>query len=93
MCPDCHSLAHEWHQVSGFGVVYSYALLHYPQHPAFDYPVPAVLIELDEGVRILSNMVDVDPHAISIEMPVEVAFVPAGDGFSVPVFRPRSQGV
>lgn len=93
MCPDCHSLERGWHEASGLGVIYSHALLHYPQHPAFDYPVPAVLVALDEGVRILSNVIDVERHAITIGLPVQVDFVPVADGFSVPVFRPRPQGV
>lgn len=88
MCPACHSLELEWIDAAGTGTVYSYTLLHHPQHPAFDYPVPAVLVELDEGVRILSNMVGVDPHAIAIGMRVEAAFEAAGDDLAVPVFRP-----
>jgi uncharacterized OB-fold protein len=78
--------------LAGTGVVYSYALLHHPQNPRFDYPVPAVLVDLDEGIRILSNMVGIDPHEITIGMEVEVAFEPADDGMQVPVFRPRGGG-
>jgi uncharacterized OB-fold protein len=89
MCPNCHSLEQRWHEVSGAGVVYSYALLHHPQNPSFEYPVPAVLIELEEEVRIVSNLFDVDPHEIYIGMPVQVAFEPTADGFAVPVFHPR----
>ncbi len=91
MCPNCHSIDQSWQGVSGTGEVYSYALLHHPQHPAFEYPVPAVLVELDEGVRIVSNLIGVDPHDIHIGMPVEVAFEPTADGFAVPVFRPRPE--
>jgi hypothetical protein len=79
----------EWHEVAGTGVVYSYALLHHPQHPAFDYPVAAVLVDLDEGVRLVSNIIDIDPDKITIGLPVEVSFVPAGEDAAVPVFRPR----
>ena len=90
MCPRCHSVDLGWHEVTGTGVIYSYALLHHPQHPAFSYPVPAVLVELDEGARIVSNMVDVDPQDIHIGMEVEVAFEPTADDAVVPVFRPRT---
>ena len=62
MCPACHSLEFEIIDLAGDGVVYSYAILHHPQNPAFDYPVLAALIDLDEGVRVLSNLVDVDPE-------------------------------
>lgn len=88
MCPDCRSLSLEWQESSGRGVVYTYALLHHPQHPAFTYPVSAVLVDLEEGPRILSNLVDVDPSDIRIGMAVEVAFEAAADGYAVPVFRP-----
>ncbi|HEY1988781.1 MAG TPA: Zn-ribbon domain-containing OB-fold protein, partial [Acidimicrobiales bacterium] len=59
MCPSCHGLELEVVDLAGTGVVYSYSILHHPQHPSFDYPVVAALIDLDEGVRILSNLVDV----------------------------------
>ena len=80
----------QWTDVAGTGVVYSYALLHHPQHPAFSYPVAAVLVDLDEGVRVLSNLVDIDPEEIRIDLPVEVTFESTADNLAVPVFRPRS---
>src|SRR6266849_363576 len=61
MCPECHALDQEVVDLSGRGVVYSYALLHHPQNPMFEYPVVAALVDLDEGVRMVSNIVDVDP--------------------------------
>jgi uncharacterized OB-fold protein len=90
MCPSCRSLGHEWVPVAGSGTVYSFGLLHHPQHPAFDYPVIAVLVELDERVRIVSNLVDVDPGEVAIGMPVEVTFAATARDQAVPVFRPRS---
>ena len=92
MCPACHSVELRWADVAATGVVYSYALLHHPRHPAFSYPVPAVLVELDEGVRIVSNLVGIDPHEIRIGLPVEVAFEPTAEDLAVPVFRPRGPG-
>lgn len=90
MCPTCRSLDHEWVTAAGTGTVYSYALLHHPQHPAFTYPVVAVLVELDEGVRIVSNLVDVDPADVAIGLPVEVTLAPTAQDNAVPLFRPRS---
>ena len=89
MCPSCHGLELEIVELTGTGVVYSYSILHHPQHPSFDYPVVAALIDLDEGVRILSNLVDVPPEDVRIGMPVEVRFVPTRDEMAVPVFSPR----
>jgi hypothetical protein len=88
MCPSCQGLEMEIVDLAGTGVVYSYSILHHPQHPSFDYPVVAALIDLDEGVRILSNLVDVPPEDVRIGMPVEVRFVPTRDEMAVPVFAP-----
>ena len=88
MCPHCQSLRSEPAQLSGRGTLYSYAVLHYPQNPAFSYPVLAALVDLDEGIRVVSNLVEVEPARIEIGMPLEVTFAPAGGDSSVPVFRP-----
>jgi uncharacterized OB-fold protein len=90
MCPACHSLEFEIVDLSGDGVVYSYTILHHPQNPAFEYPVLAALVDLDEGVRVLSNLVDVDPRDISIGMPVTVDFRSTRHEGAVPVFKPRA---
>ena len=87
MCPHCGSLDIDVVELSGRGTVYSYAALHHPQHPAFDYPVLAVLVDLDEGIRLVSNLVDVDAADVSIGMRVEVAFVDVADGAALPVFH------
>jgi uncharacterized OB-fold protein len=74
-------------ETAGTGTVYSYSLLHYPQNAAFDYPIVAVLVDLDEGPRILSAMPWLDPGAARIGMRVRVAFTPTRDGGQVPVFE------
>ncbi|MCU1450632.1 MAG: hypothetical protein JWP02_2802 [Acidimicrobiales bacterium] len=89
MCPECHSLDIELVDLAGTGVLYSYALLHHPQHPAFSYPVVAALVELDEGVRMVSNVVGVDPGEIRIGMELQVRFEPTAEDMAVPVFEPR----
>jgi uncharacterized protein len=88
MCPHCRSLESEASELSGQGTLYSYAVLHHPQNPAFDYPVLAALVDLDEGIRLVSNLVDVEPAGIRIGMRLEVTFVPTAGDRSVPVFRP-----
>lgn len=92
MCPHCRSLTVEAVTLSGLGTLYSYAILHHPQHPAFEYPLPVALVDLDEGVRVVSNLVDVDPTAIQIGMRVQVAFEPTADDRAVPVFRRAEEG-
>lgn len=93
MCPDCHSLEVEVTDLSGRGSLHSFAILHHPQHPAFDYPVLVALVDLDEGVRIVSNLVGVDPADIEIGMPVQVEFEARGTDHAVPVFRPSTAAV
>jgi len=91
MCPDCHSTSQEWVEAAGTGTVYSYAVLHHPQHPRFSYPLIAALVDLDEGVRLVTNLVEIEPADVAIGMPVEVTFLPTeGDG-AVAVFRPRAR--
>jgi hypothetical protein len=91
MCPVCHSLEFEIIDLAGDGVVYSYAILHHPQNPAFEYPVLAALIDLDEGVRVLSNLVEVEPSEITVGMPVTVDFLPTRHDGAVPVFKPKAK--
>jgi uncharacterized OB-fold protein len=87
MCPSCHSTEQGFADVAGTGVVYSYSLLHHPQHPAFSYPVVAALVDLDEGPRVLSNLVGVEPSEVRIGMRVLATFVPTADRGAVAVFE------
>ena len=88
MCPRCQSL--EWDAVesSGRGTVYSFVVSHHPQVPAFDYPLAIGLIELEEGTRLVSDVVDVDPADVHVGMPVEVLFEAVDDELTLPLFRP-----
>jgi uncharacterized OB-fold protein len=87
MCPECHSIDLEIVDLVGTGTVYSYAILHHPQHPAFSYPVVAALVDLDEGIRVVSNLVGVEPRDVRIGMPVKVTFEETADDMAVPVFE------
>jgi hypothetical protein len=88
MCPHCRSLEFEVAQLSGRGSLYSYAILHHPRHPAFDYPLIAALVDLEEGIRLVSNLSGVESAAIEIGMELEVSFEATENGGAVPVFRP-----
>ncbi|WP_331510725.1 Zn-ribbon domain-containing OB-fold protein [Mycobacterium sp.] len=91
MCPHCRSLDHEWVELSGRGTLYSYALLHYPQHPAFTYPLAAAVVELEEGLRFVTNVVNIDPNDLAIGMALAVTFVEIDDEMALPVFEPRRE--
>ena len=90
-CPACQSLDIEIARLSGDGEVYSYALLWHPRSPRFGYPVIAVLVDLAEGVRVVSNLVGIAPDEVRIGLPVTVEFEPCEGDLAVPVFRPRGE--
>jgi uncharacterized OB-fold protein len=82
-----------WTPVSGRGVVHAFAIPHRHPNPAFGGETPFVvaLVELDEGVRILSNLIDVDPtpEAVRVGMPVEIVYDDVSEEITLPRFRPR----
>jgi len=91
-CPKCHSC--EWSPVTaaGRGVIHSYVVVHQPQLPGFSYPLPVALVELEEGVRVVGNLVDLSPEAVRIGMTVEAIFREVEPGFVLYAFRERRDG-
>lgn len=87
MCPKCQSIEQEWVPSTGKGKVYSWVTYQESPHPAFKAPYTAVLVELAEGVRIVSNMVDVKPDELQIDMPVEVTFDEVTEDLTLPKFK------
>lgn len=90
LCPECLSTEWEWAKVSGKGKVFSFVVYHRLYHPGFKDEVPytVALIELEEGPRMLSNVVG-DVKAVKCDMPVEVFFEDATEEVSLPKFRAR----
>ena len=87
MCPKCRSSEREWAPASGRGTVHSWVTYRDSPHPGFQAPYSVVLVELEEGVRMVSNLVDVKPEAVTIGMPVEVVFDRVTDEVLLPKFR------
>lgn len=89
MCGDCGSMERAWKRVSGRGAVYSFVVTHQAVHPSYEgfTPYATVLVELDEGPRMTSNLTDVTPEEIVIGMPVRVVFEPISDEITLPLFR------
>lgn len=90
-CANCRSQSYEWIDASGKGKVFSWIIVNHPVPGDIwgdAVPYAVGLIELDEGVRMLSNIVDCEPDKIAGDMRVEVTFAPAGGGFKLPKFRP-----
>ncbi|WP_338698259.1 bifunctional MaoC family dehydratase N-terminal/OB-fold nucleic acid binding domain-containing protein [Streptomyces sp. Q6] len=88
--PGCNACGgQEWDAVeaSGLGTVFSYVVMHHPPFPAFDPPYAVGLVELAEGVRIVSNVVGVPYDKVRIGMPVRLEFLRVDDELELPVFR------
>jgi uncharacterized OB-fold protein len=88
MCPSCHSLEWDTLEASGRGSVYSFVVAHHPAIPPFEYPNVIALVELEEGTRIVSNLIGVEPDRVSVGMPVQVEFVQVDEDQVLPQFRP-----
>ena len=91
ICSKCDSTHARWVAVSGRGRVFSFNIMHQVYHPAFAAEVPyaVVVVELEEGCKITSNLLGVKPHDIKCGMPVEVVFEKLSDEVTVPKFRLR----
>jgi uncharacterized OB-fold protein len=89
ICAECGSWDWEWARSSGRGSVFTWTVVAVPLHPGFreDAPFAATVVELEEGVRLLSQVVDVAPDALEIGMPVEVVFDPVTPEVTLPRFR------
>lgn len=92
MCPECNSLEWSALECSGRGTVHSFVVVHQPQLPGLQYPLPVALIDLEEGVRIVANLRDIAPDKVRIGMPVEVEYVEVEKDFVLPAFRERRAG-
>lgn len=90
MCPNCRSLEHDYVVSAGKGVVYSFVVHHHPPVPGRQMPFTVAVIELDEGTRIVGNVIDIDPAEVTVGLPVEVAFVTNEAGRVLPQWRPQA---
>lgn len=92
LCSRCWSREAEWVPVSGRGEVFSFYWMHQIYHPGFAAEVPyaVVIVALDEGPHVLSNIVGCSREELRIGLPVEVTFEDASDEVTLPKFRPRT---
>jgi uncharacterized OB-fold protein len=92
MCSSCNSLDWDWIVSSGHGIVYSYVVHHAPPMPGMAGPFVVALIELQEGTRLVSNIIEVDPSTVFIGMEVEVVVERVQPDLTLPLFRPAAGG-
>ncbi|MEE2059191.1 Zn-ribbon domain-containing OB-fold protein [Rhodococcus artemisiae] len=91
ICSACGSFALGHLVVSGAGTVYSHVTFHKPLSQGFDEPYNVSVVELEEGVRLVSQVVGVKPSEVSIGMSVEVEFAEVEPGLVLPQFHPVAE--
>lgn len=97
MCAVCQNTTCTWQELSGRGVVHSYVVTHQAVHPAFagHTPLATVEVQLEEGPRLVSNLLDVPPEEVCIGLAVQVVFEEvgreAGESVILPFFQ-RAEG-
>jgi len=92
LCPHCHSRRITWIQASGRGRLYSFEIAYQSLNPAFKIKPPYILamIELEEGPRLMSNLVNIDPDPklVTCDMPVEIVYERLTDDVTISLFQP-----
>lgn len=83
LCPYCFSDKLDWREASGKGKVYSYSVMRRAPEP---YVI--AYVTLDEGISMMTNIVDCDLDKVRIDQPVKVVFKPSDNGQPVPMFAP-----
>ena len=89
-CPKCWSDQVRWEEASGRAVLYTWSVVHQNDLPPFPERVPyvAAVVDLEEGPRMMTNVVEADVDALQAGMQLEVDFKPISDDVTIPVFRP-----
>ena len=88
VCPGCLGSTLEWRESRGHGVVYACTVEHNAQTPALEAPYVVALVDLDEGVRLLSNVVGCPPDQVGVGDRVQLTWEPLSDGRRLPLFEP-----
>jgi len=89
-CPRCWSENVKWEDASGRATLYTWSTVHVNDLPPFHERVPyvAAIVELSEGPRMMTNVVDCDAEELAVGMSLEVRYRDLDDEFSIPVFAP-----
>ena len=90
VCPECLSGEHEWVEASGKGSIYSWIVVHQRYNRAFedDLPYNVAIVELEEGPRLMTNIVGIENDDIRPGLSVEVTWDDVTDEVTLPKFRP-----
>jgi uncharacterized OB-fold protein len=90
-CPHCQFDQVTWETLDGTGSVWSFTVIHHSRQAVWEDVVPYVVavVEVEPGARLTARLVECDPAAVAIGMPVRISFVERPDGLRIPVLRPR----
>jgi len=90
ICQKCLSMESEWVTVTGRGRLYTWVVVYQRYHPGFaqETPYNVAIVELDEGPRLVTNIIGCQNEALRIGMEVEVTFDDVTDEITLPRFRP-----
>lgn len=88
ICDSCGDMTWDFIESTGRGTLHSFTIIRYPQFPGYEFPIVAALVDLEEGQRIISNVVDCDPADVKIGMKLQSFIHEDEDGFKLPLFRP-----
>ncbi len=89
-CMQCGSDSIRWVEATGRGSIYSYTIIHQNKSPEFvhDTPYNVALVQLEEGPRMMSNIVEVDAGELRVDLPVVVVFDRVIEMITLPRFKP-----
>lgn len=86
-CPDCGALDRGHVVASGLGTVHSYVIHRHPPVPGKELPILLAVVDLDEGLRMVGEVVDLPEDELAIGLRVQVGFAPVDDELSLPIWR------
>lgn len=91
-CPHCFAAKLAWRPASGRATLYTFTIMHQVMNPGFATSVPynVAQVDLDEGVRMTTNIVDIANDQLRIGMKLQAVFEDAGDGVKLPKFKPAA---
>ena len=89
MCATCNSLNWDWVVSSGRGEVYSFVVHHHPPVFGLETPFTIAVVELEEGTRIVGNVIGTDPSNVHVGQPVGVHFASVDGEWTLPQWQPR----
>jgi len=92
LCPHCNATKWTWTSASGRGRIFSFVVYHRVYHPGFadEVPYAVAVIELDEGPRMISNVIGIAPDKLACDMRVEVVYQPITETITLPKFKPAA---